>query len=91
MNCRDLLGAVHDYLDDEQRAEICKEIERHLEDCPHCKVHVDTLRGTVALVREKSNNRCCEKVVLRLRTRILTVKAGPSRPGHHDSSEDLRS
>ena len=76
MNCRDLLGAISDYLDDEERAEICKQIERHLRDCPHCRVHVDTMRGTVALVREKGNGRCCESVVVRLKTRILSTRAG---------------
>lgn len=49
-NCRHLLGALSDYVDETASREICAEIERHLEDCENCRVVVDTLRKTVYLV-----------------------------------------
>lgn len=74
MNCRDLLEGLADYLDEDARAEICKQIERHMSECPDCRVYVDTLKGTVALVRDVGGSgRCCESVVVRLKTRILRV------------------
>jgi anti-sigma factor (TIGR02949 family) len=71
MNCRDLLNGISDYLDDELRREICQELEAHLVECPDCKVYVDTMKGTVALVRDLGNGRCEEAMVVRLRSRIL--------------------
>lgn len=49
-NCRYLLGALSDYVDETAGAEICAEIERHLQECENCRVVVDTLRKTVYLV-----------------------------------------
>jgi anti-sigma factor RsiW len=49
-NCRHLLGALSDYVDDAAEQKICAEIERHLEGCENCRVVVDTLRKTVYLV-----------------------------------------
>lgn len=50
--CPNLLENLSDYLDGEASAELCAEIERHLEGCTDCRVVVDTLRKTVALYHE---------------------------------------
>lgn len=48
-NCRDLLGALSDYLDGEASARICAEITQHMATCERCRIVVDTLRRTVTL------------------------------------------
>lgn len=72
MNCKDLLGQLSEYLDEETQRELCSEIERHLNDCPSCKIQVDTMARTVSLVRRMSDGRLREEVVIRLRTRICS-------------------
>ena len=49
--CQHLLGQLSDYVDGELGQTMCEEIERHLADCPNCRVVVDTLGKTVALYR----------------------------------------
>jgi len=49
--CQHLLGQLSDYVDGELGQAMCEEIERHLADCPNCRVVVDTLGKTVALYR----------------------------------------
>ena len=72
MKCKDLLGSLDDYLDEEAKRELCAEIEKHLSKCPSCKVQVDTIARTVSLVRHLGEGRLREEVVIRLRSRIVT-------------------
>lgn len=51
MKCREMLGALSDYIDGELEERLCAEIEAHMRDCPDCQVMVDTLRKTVVLYR----------------------------------------
>ena len=50
--CQHLLENMSDYLDGEASAELCAEIERHLDGCADCRVVVDTLRRTITLYHE---------------------------------------
>ena len=52
--CRALLGSLSDYIDGNLRAEICAEIEKHMEGCENCRVVVDTMRKTVEIYHETS-------------------------------------
>ncbi len=54
-NCRHLLGSLSDYVDGELEAEICSEIDRHLQGCENCRIVVDTLRKTVLLYHKSSH------------------------------------
>jgi anti-sigma factor RsiW len=47
--CHELLGQLSDYVDGELEATLCAELEVHLEDCPNCRVMVDTVRKTITL------------------------------------------
>ena len=49
--CRDFFAQLSDYIDGELAASLCAELERHLADCPNCRVVVDTTRRTVSLYR----------------------------------------
>ncbi len=50
--CHHLLENLAGYLDGEASAELCAELERHLDGCTDCRVVVDTLRKTSALYHE---------------------------------------
>lgn len=51
MKCREMLGALSDYIDGELEDCLCAEIEAHLRQCPDCQVMVNTLNKTVVLYR----------------------------------------
>ena len=57
MNCRDVLGRLSDYLDQEAVAEVCRELEAHIKECEHCRIEVNTLKRTVELYKSIP---CCE-------------------------------
>jgi predicted anti-sigma-YlaC factor YlaD len=50
--CSQLLGSLSDYIDNELQAELCAEIEEHLQDCNNCRIVVNTLRKTVELYEQ---------------------------------------
>ncbi len=50
--CQHLLENMSAYLDGEASAELCAEIERHLDGCDDCRVVIDTLRKTITLYHE---------------------------------------
>ena len=52
LDCRALLSALSDYVDGSAPEAICRQIERHLDGCPNCRVVVDTLGQTVKLYHE---------------------------------------
>ena len=49
-NCKALLGLLSEYIDGELPAELCKEIEKHLEGCDNCRIVLNTTRRTIDLV-----------------------------------------
>ena len=49
MDCNDVLQQLSDYLDDEAREELCRQIEGHLSQCHDCQVYVDTVKKTIVL------------------------------------------
>lgn len=51
-NCREMLGALSEYVDDTLSPQVCAEIEKHLAECQNCRVVVDTLKKTVYLVQQ---------------------------------------
>ena len=50
-NCESLLGSLSEYIDGELPAELCIEIEKHLEGCDNCRVVLNTTKRTIDLVR----------------------------------------
>jgi anti-sigma factor RsiW len=49
MKCGDVEVLISDYLDQELLGEVCRQIEEHLAQCPHCRVEVSTLKRTIEL------------------------------------------
>jgi anti-sigma factor RsiW len=49
--CQELLQQLNAYVDGELVAELCQELQQHLDDCPDCEVVFETLSRTVAFYR----------------------------------------
>ncbi len=50
-NCQALLGSLSEYIDGELPADLCQQIEKHLEGCENCRVVLNTTKRTIDLVR----------------------------------------
>lgn len=55
-HCPDLLPELADFIDGTAGAEVCAEIEKHMSDCPDCRIMVDTLKKTIYLYRTREDN-----------------------------------
>ena len=49
MNCFEVVEKLSDFLDEDARRDLCREIEDHLSHCVNCRVEVDTVRKTIVL------------------------------------------
>lgn len=65
-NCQALLGSLSEYIDGELPADLCQEIEKHLEGCSNCRVVLNTTKRTIDLVqiprKRKPSPRMCANV-----------------------------
>lgn len=73
MECRDVIARLSEYLDQEVVVELREELEVHLVDCPECRIHVETVKKTIALYRTERDRRCPEQVRSRLHA-LLSVE-----------------
>jgi len=53
-DCRYLLDSLSPYIDGELDADLCAQIERHMEGCDNCRIVVDSLRKTIYLYQASS-------------------------------------
>ena len=44
-----------DQLGEDLDAEICEEIQRHLDDCPNCRAQYDSIKNTVEIYQKVSH------------------------------------
>ena len=51
MDCSEVRGRLSDYMDKDILDKLCKELEKHLENCPECQVEVNCMKRTVELYR----------------------------------------
>ena len=49
VDCTEVMEQIADYLDEDVRAKLRKEVEAHLHDCRDCSYYVDTVNKTVVL------------------------------------------
>jgi anti-sigma factor (TIGR02949 family) len=68
-HCPDLLPELNDFVDGTAGAEVCEEIERHLAECPDCRIMIDTLKKTIYLYRTREED---VKLPEGLRERLFT-------------------
>lgn len=51
LTCKDFLKELNEFLDDETQADVRKQLEEHLNECPNCWVICDTTRKTIEIFR----------------------------------------
>lgn len=51
-DCKDLLGALSEYLDGNEQAAMCAELRVHIAHCDKCRVVVNSAKKTIELYRE---------------------------------------
>lgn len=50
-SCTDVAKHICENLDDQIHSEYCREIRRHLAECPNCTAYLDSLKKTVRLYK----------------------------------------
>lgn len=82
--CREVFARLSEYLDAELDADLCRELDGHLDDCPPCQVFLDSLRRTVDRIRDTDPGR----LPPRLRAEILEAYRGLRERGSSERSGD---
>lgn len=54
-SCHELLSTLCDYVDGTLSEELCAEVDRHMKDCPRCRIVVNTTRKTIELYQEEAD------------------------------------
>ena len=75
-DCRKLLGEISDYVDGQLSADLCRELELHLKDCPNCRVMLDSLTKTIRVFREGAEEPVPEALKESLRRALADRPAG---------------
>ena len=68
-DCTEYIQNLCSYVDGEAGDSICREIEKHLKDCPECRIMVDTLKKTVVLCKEGEE----KHISIELRARLESI------------------
>jgi anti-sigma factor RsiW len=80
--CMKMFAALSEYLDGELPARNCRELERHLADCPPCLAYLETLRTTAAACQKYGDLKSLEpprEFVARLQAKIVSARS-PHKP-----------
>ena len=51
LTCSQFLSELSEYLEEDARGEVRKELEQHVSECPNCWVVVDTTKKTIAIYK----------------------------------------
>jgi predicted anti-sigma-YlaC factor YlaD len=54
INCKKVHELLSDYLDDELKEAVLKDLEGHLDACPDCVVQVDSVKKVIRLYRDST-------------------------------------
>jgi predicted anti-sigma-YlaC factor YlaD len=71
MNCREVLEALSDYLDDDAAASVRADLEAHLNECRSCTVILETSKRTLKIVTDVGSFDIPEDVTERLLQKTL--------------------
>jgi anti-sigma factor RsiW len=72
--CNDVLNHICEELDTKLTSAKCRELKRHLEQCPNCTAYLDSLRKTIKLYSSTPNPRLPQKARRQLFA-VLKLKA----------------
>jgi anti-sigma factor RsiW len=67
--CDSLLASLSDYVDGTLSDKLCLEIEQHMAECQDCHIVVDTLKKTVTLVHDCTED--CAELPDQVRERLF--------------------
>ena len=74
MNCRRILGSLTDYLHGETSVKVCDEIDRHLDGCKKCRIHVDIMKKVITLYQSWRDDTIPKDTSIRL-TQVIAEEA----------------
>ena len=55
-NCHNLLSSLSEFVDGDLDPLLCDEIERHMADCENCQIVINTLKKTVELYHQTTED-----------------------------------
>ena len=76
MTCTDFLSQLTDYFDGQIDAELLAEVQKHVQECHHCEVVLDTTRKTISVYREHEIYEFPNELRERLHTAIMAKCRG---------------
>lgn len=79
LTCEQFLAELNEYLDDTAAAELRKELEAHLAQCPNCWVICDTTRKTIQIYKGVDPFPMPEEVSARLHAALRAKLKNPGR------------
>lgn len=72
--CKKIMECLSDYMDGEASEQLCKMVEKHIEECEECKCMVENIKITIEMLRalpEEEIPEDIEKSVLERLKKIL--------------------
>lgn len=72
LTCDQFLQELSDYLDEEVREDVRRELEKHMAECPNCWVMVDTTKKTLNIYKKLEPDPLPEPLKARLMQAIQT-------------------
>lgn len=72
LTCSQFLQELSDYLDEEVRDDVRRELEKHMAECPNCWVMVDTTKKTLSIYKKLEPDPLPEGLKTRLLEAIKT-------------------
>ncbi len=69
--CKALFASLSDYIDGTLQDKMCRELQKHIADCPPCNAFLDTLRATVEHTRRVAPAKPDPATAARVRETIL--------------------
>jgi len=67
---KEVYKQICDFMGEDLDAPACKEVAQHLENCPNCKVYLDTVKKTVTICQETEKK---EKIPQDIKNRLFKV------------------
>lgn len=67
-SCQQLLSTLGEYVDGSLSADLCAELEHHMQNCQRCRIVVNTMKKTVELYHETSEE---ESIPAEVRERLF--------------------
>jgi anti-sigma factor RsiW len=70
MDCKKLVELISDYVDHELDADSVLELEKHIEECPNCRLFISSLRITIQSFSYSQQVRLPTRIHHRLKKRL---------------------